>query len=141
MPAFRVRPRPGRDAGETPAVLEMALHPVRRLSGGARSAGDRPDTDRCDSDYESLTEFDPPDRLPGGAFRESVDSLCAEIGVAPDWHAWSLGTPDIKYQPLKPRPPGWSECHPDRNRLLQDPPEISEQPAPRVMSQREIRSG
>ena len=110
-----VRPRRSEDAGEDAGAPAEGPGPVRRSAGVlAGSCSDEETRDLADRDAgsERLVEFDRPDRLFRGPFRETVDGLCADLGVAPDWTAWSVGRPAVKYQPLAPRPPGSSECRP-----------------------------
>ncbi len=97
-----------KDAGGTPACPETL---VRRRPAGSCDAADNPDLDRLETDLERLVEFDRPNGPARASFREKVDEICLDIGIAPDWKAWRIGRPP-KFQPLAPRPPGWSECRP-----------------------------
>ena len=70
------------------------------------------DSDRRESEAECLVDIEHPDRLPRGPFHETVDELCADLGTTVNWTTWKVTPSSIKYQPLAPRPPGWSECRP-----------------------------
>lgn len=98
-----------KDAGETPADRGLL---VRQRPAGSCSDDAETNFDKPETVVEPLVEFDRPDRLPAAAFREVVDALCVDIGVAPDWKTWRIGRPKPEYEPLKARPPGWCEGRP-----------------------------
>ena len=98
--------------GETPADHETPVAVDRRRPAGSCSSEGAVDLDKSERDFERLVEFDRPDRLPNAPFRQTVDQICDDIGVAPDWKNWKIGRPKLQYRPLEARPPGWSECRP-----------------------------
>ena len=126
---FRPRER-DKDAGGTPAVLAGVMQLEGRRPAGTGSSGDASDAERCGTDAEHLVEYDRPDRLPGGTFVQTIDHLCADLGVTLDWKAWAAEKPSLTYRPLQPRPPGWTECRPRGWRPAdQDPDETAPSPA------------
>ena len=73
---------------------------------------ERPETEvrRCEKDRER-PDVERPDRLPCGTFRETVERICADLGVAPDWARWEFKEPDTEDRPTElipgtdPHPP------------------------------------
>ncbi len=97
-------------------VLATPSAPERR-SGARPAAGpsprqETPDRERTDYDVERLVEFDRPDRLPRGAFGETVDEFSGDIGVSADWKIWSIGGSALKETPPIPGHSGRGECRP-----------------------------
>ena len=75
---------------------------------------DRPTSvsERAGANAERLREYDRPDRLRAAGFQTTVNGLCAEIGAEVDWASWAINTRPLDDQPVRPKPPGWSETRP-----------------------------
>ena len=101
---------PPKDTGETPAV-QGGLQDLRRAAGSCPY--DR-ESDRAGAERntERLVDIERPDILPRAPFRETVDRIGADLGVAVDRSTWSVGRAEVEYQALQPKPPGWSETRP-----------------------------
>ena len=102
-----IRKHPGIQSGS-----EDGIDVHREPDAGVGSDREAADSDRRESDSESLVDIEHPDRLPRGPFRKTVDELSADLGTTVNWTTWKVAPSSIKYQPLAPRPPGWSECRP-----------------------------
>ena len=55
--------------------------------------------------HERLTEHEIQDRIASRPWRETVEAICGDLGLAPDWSRWSdetgfiglVGKPDVKW--------------------------------------------
>ena len=58
--------------------------------------------------HERLIDYEIQDRLASRPWRETVEAICADLGLAPDWSRWSdetgfigpVGKPDVKWNML-----------------------------------------
>jgi hypothetical protein len=119
-------------AGETPADhgalqdRQSLSRPASRDPAGS-SCRDR-DRERAPDRLDAeRPEFERPDILPRGSFREVFETLRADIGAAPD--AVVTG-PKPTSDPFQPRPPG-HEARPPASRLRRPVFEVAEPPGPR----------
>ena len=100
---------PTRATVGTPSFLEEIADLDRPSLAASDSDQETFDIERRESDYERLIDTEHPDRQPRGAFRDTVDELCADLGAAVDWTTWKFNPASVKYCPLTPRPLGGSE--------------------------------
>ena len=118
-PAAVLKPR----AGGTPVIFDGAADLDRRRPAGSCSEDAALDRDRYDLDIERLVDVERPDRLGRRSFRDVVDRICADLGVAPDWERWTGGAEAPSCEPLTPPPPSDSETGPARPSPRSDLPD------------------
>ena len=90
---------------ETPYPL------VRSIGVPADSSSADRDSDwtRAETNTERLVEFERPETLPHAPFRETVDTLSADIGAKVDWTRWKIEDPTPSHEALASRPIGRPE--------------------------------
>jgi hypothetical protein len=59
-----------------------------------------------------------------------VERICADLGAPVDWKSWKVGSPDLDYRGLQPKPPGWSAFRPPAAREIQGLPPLEGQAEP-----------
>jgi hypothetical protein len=77
-----------------------------RSEDRARDCDDR-DRDEPDSDAERLIDIERRESLPRAPFRETVDQIVADLGVAIDWSASTVSPAAPHSEASQPRPPDW----------------------------------
>ena len=103
-------------AGGVTYLGGVAVRKDSGLDAGARTDdGDRDRRSR-DARTERLVDVERPDTLPRAPFRDTVEHICGEVGVAVDWTAWRLTPPEpaadasltlpARSPPVPARPPG-----------------------------------
>ena len=107
-------------AGEDAGALAVSAEgqPDRRRPAGSDPADRDADPSRSETDTEHLVEFERPDVLPRTPFCQTVNRIRAELNTPVDWSAWKVGSPELQYTGLQPKPPGWSECRPPASYAL-----------------------
>jgi hypothetical protein len=98
---------------ETPRSFSRSAGVLAGSSSGDRDS----DWTRSETNTERLVEFEPPETLPHAPFRETVDTLCADVAATVDWARWKIEAPAPGYDTLHPGPLEQS-ASPDRSRAL-----------------------
>lgn len=89
-----------KDASETPADLDRLL--VGRRFAGSEPADRDSDCMRSETNTAGLVEFERPETFPLVPFRETVDTICADVGATVDWTRWKIEAPTPSSEALEP---------------------------------------
>ena len=60
------------------------------------------DWTRQDADTERLVEFDRPETLPRAPLRDTVEEICADLGVTVDWKTWTFPPSGVDRDAVRP---------------------------------------